>query len=371
MNHPRTPPSAWYTMPAMHDFDLQHVLARGWQYCGAASALDRPGASLELEVAGQPVILFRDPEGVLRSFYAVCQHRAGPVSLHCGKTMFLQCRYHGWTYDCDGSLRGTPQFERDAGFDAAASGLVPVRHVEWQGMLFVCLESDAPDFGTLVQGIEQLVAPMAVGGKHFHTREVFTVDCNWKVYVDNYLEAYHVPLVHPEYAKTLDYQDYREEVHGWWSVQRSGFSGEQGYYASLGQGNELFYFMLWPNTMLNLAAGRLQVNHVRPLSHDRCEVVFDYYYAESEPSPAAVAEDLRVSARIQDEDAEICARVQKGLASPAYDRGHYSRRREQALCAYHELLGAAYAGRSAFLPDAVRARSFTEEPQSRSVSSNT
>lgn len=349
----RTPPSAWYTHPALHDFDLVEVLARSWQYCGPASALAEPGSSLELEIAGRPVIVFHEPGGGLRAFYAVCQHRGGPVRLQCGQNTFLQCRYHGWTYHCDGRLMGTPQFERGPGFDETAHSLKPVRLAVWQDLLFVCLDPEAPELAEFVAGIDDLATPLAVGGKRFHARETYLVECNWKVYVDNYLEAYHVPLVHPEYAGTLDYANYTEEVHGWWSVQRSGFADGRGYYDALGEGDQLLYFMLWPNTMLNLAAGRLQVNQVRPLAHDRCEVVFDYFYAADDA--AAIAEDRRVSARIQAEDADICARVQRGLASPAYDRGCYSSKREQALHAYHALLAQAYAGRRSAFPDGVPA----------------
>ncbi len=337
----RTPPAVWYTQPEMHDRDLTCILGRSWQYAGAATALAAPGASLRVEVAGQPVILIHDPVAGLRGFYSVCQHRGGPLVFRCEKAAFFQCRYHGWTYNADGSLRGTPQFDRDETFDVSRHSLKPVRLVEWQGMLFVCLDDAAPPFQTFVEGVEALVAPLQLGGNRFACRETYPVNCNWKVYVDNYLEAYHLPHVHPEYAKTLDYTNYREEVYPWWSVQRSGFAGEQGYYGELGEGSELFYFMLWPNTMLNVAAGRLQVNQVLPVAHNRCEVIFDYYYSSA--SDTVIAEDRKVSARIQAEDAEICAAVQKGLESPAYDTGCYSVRRELALAAYHDLIRRAYA----------------------------
>ena len=344
LHETRTPPSAWYTDPRMHAFDRDRVLAKTWQYCGPATALADPGASLRVDVAGQPVVLVNDPAAGIRAFYAVCQHRGGPVGVRCGRETFFQCAYHGWTYNLDGSLRGTPQFDRDASFDPARHRLHPVRYAEWSGLSFVCLDDDAPPLATFVDGVEALIAPLKLGGPGFHVRETYVVECNWKVYVDNYLEAYHVPLVHPEYSKMLDYQNYREEVHGWWSVQRTGFGGDRGYYGALGDGGELFYFMLWPNLMLNVAAGRLQVNHVRPVAYDRCEVDFDYYYADttSDAARAAIAEDAVVSARIQAEDADICRRVQQGLASPAYDTGCYSSRREQALHAYHQLLRGWY-----------------------------
>ncbi len=340
----RTPPSAWYTDPRMHAFDRERILAKTWQYCGPASALTDPGASLRVDVAGQPVILVNDPEAGVRAFYAVCQHRGGPVGVRCGRETFFQCGYHGWTYNLDGSLRGTPQFDRSASFDPARHGLRSVRHAQWGGFLFVCLDDAAAPLEDYVDGVAALIEPLTLDGAGFHKRETYVVECNWKVYVDNFLEAYHVPLVHPEYSKLLDYQNYREEMHGWWSVQRSGFGGDRGYYGALGDGGELFYFMLWPNLMLNVAAGRVQVNHVRPIAHDRCEVDFDYFYADttSDAARAAIAEDLVVTARIQDEDADICRRVQQGLASPAYDTGCYSSKREQALHAYHQLLRGWY-----------------------------
>lgn len=337
----RTPPASWYTDPARPAFERERLFMRTWQYCGPASALAEPGASVQVRVAGHPVIVVNDPDSGVTAWYSVCQHRGGPLTVRCGDAgAFFQCRYHGWTYNLDGSLRGTPQFDRGPGFDPDGHGLHRVRCTVWEGLVFVCLDERAPPLDEFLAGITELVGPLTVGGNIHHLREVHPVACNWKVYVDNYLEAYHVPLVHPEYAKSLDYKNYREEVHGWWSVQRSGFAGGPGYYGAFGEATELFYFMLWPNTMVNLAAGRLQVNQVSPVGHDRCEVVFDYFYddATSEAALAAIEEDVRVSHRIQAEDAEICAKVQEGLASPAYESGCYSMKRERALHAYHALL---------------------------------
>lgn len=342
----RTPPASWYTDPARLDFERERLFMRTWQYCGPASALSEPGASVQVKVAGHPVILVNDPESGISAWYSVCRHRGGPLTVRCGDAgAFFQCRYHGWAYNLDGTLRGTPQFERGPDFDAGEHGLHRVRCTAWEGFLFVCLDERAPPLDEFVSGVAALVEPLTVGGKRHHLREIHPVACNWKVYVDNYLEAYHVPLVHPEYAASLDYANYREEVHGWWSVQRSGFAGDTGYYGAFGEPTELFYFMLWPNTMINLAAGRVQVNQVVPVGHDRCEVVFDYFYddTDSDAAQAAIAKDVRVSGRIQAEDAEICARVQEGLESPAYESGLYSMKRERALHAYHALLREWFA----------------------------
>src|SRR5262249_10524854 len=149
-------------------------------------------------------------------------------------------------------------------------------------------------------------------------------NCNWKVYMDNYLEGYHVPYVHPELCKLYDYRNYTTEVHHYYSLQCSPLSGQENIYTR-GEGGA-YYYCIFPNFMLNILPGRLQTNLVLPLAHNRTLVIFRYYY-DDVTSPAAlkmIEDDLRYSDRVQQEDMQICEHVQKGLESRAYDRGRFS-----------------------------------------------
>ncbi len=341
-----TIPSAWYTDARFHDFDRDAVFARHWQYVGHMGQLPDPGAYLLAEMAGNPVIVVRDREGGLRAFYNVCRHRGGPLATDaCGRLRkgVLQCRYHGWTYRLDGTLRGVPRFDRTDLFDRKDYGLVPVPLDTWQGLLFVCLDPDAaPPLPALLDGIAERIAPMRLDAVHFYRRVAYDVQCNWKVYVDNYLEGYHLPLVHPELCTVLDYRAYVTETGRYHSLQYSPIrDGERQYGAATG---EAFYYFVFPNMMLNILPGRLQVNLVLPLAPDRCRVVFDYYYADVTAPAAlqAIENDLAFSDRVQAEDIEICEHVQRGLASRAYDRGRFSVDCEAGVHHFQSLLKDAY-----------------------------
>jgi choline monooxygenase len=341
-----TIPSAWYTDARVLAFEGAAVFQKTWQYAADTSQLPDPGDFVTATVAGNPVLLVRGDDGAVRAFYNVCRHRGGPLAMTaCGHATMLQCKYHGWTYRRDGTLRGVPRFDRTELFDKRDYGLVPVALAAWQGLLFVNLDPGAgPTLETVLDGIAARIAPMRADGLRFYRRVEYPVACNWKAYVDNYLEGYHIPLVHPELARVLDVRAYVTETAPHYSLQYSPFrdaGGENVYGVADG---EAFYYFVFPNTMLNLLPGRLQVNSVIPEGVDRCRVIFDSLYADT-TSPEAlqrIADDLDFSDRVQAEDAEICAHVQRGLASRGYDRGRFSVECEEGVYHFQTLLKAAF-----------------------------
>jgi len=160
------------------------------------------------------------------------------------------------------------------------------------------------------------------------------------VYVDNYLEGYHVPHVHPGLNRLLDYRKYVTQTAEWYSHQWSPLESDPDLY---GDGDALYYWM-WPNTMLNIVPGRLQTNRIVPLGVDRCRVEFDSYYAmdESDAGQARRAADLSFSDEVQFEDLGICEDVQRGLSSGSYVPGRLNPLRENAVHHFHELLRRTY-----------------------------
>jgi len=338
-----TIPSSWYTDPAFHALDKESVFLRTWQGVGDVSQVERAGQYFVADVAGEPVIVVRGKDMELRAFYNVCRHRGGPLALEDGCANALQCKYHGWTYLLDGTLRGVPAMDRTELFDKRDYGLIPVRVETWEGLVFVNLDDDAPPLETHMSGIVERIAPIRPGAMRFARRVDYTVDANWKVYVDNYLEGYHVPYVHPELAKLYDYQSYTTTCFRWYSLQHAPITGDN-LYARDG-GGEAFYYWVWPNLMLNILPGRMQTNLILPLGHDRCRVLFRYFYDEASlAEPGRIEADVRYSDGVQAEDAGICGRVQQGLASRAYDRGRFSVKYEEGVWHFHSLLKQAYRG---------------------------
>jgi choline monooxygenase len=322
--------------PAFHALDRDAVLAASWQLVAHATQLLGIGDHALAQIGAVPLLIVRGDDGRLRALHNVCRHRAGPLAECDGRgAKSLVCRYHGWTYGLDGALRGAPQMGRARDFDPSTIRLPAARVAQWQGRVFAALTDAAPEFEEFVAGIDARL-PQPLAQLAFDRRISYEVACNWKVYVENYLEGYHVARVHPRLATVLDSAQYATHTARWHSLQSSPLTGA-GPYAT---GAALYWF-LYPNTMLNVLPGRLQTNRVVPLAADRCRVDFDYFYAES-VSAAQRVEDQRFSDEVQCEDIAICEAVQRGLASGSYTPGRLNPHAESGLHHFHELLRAAY-----------------------------
>ncbi|MGQ4583097.1 SRPBCC family protein [Lysobacter sp. F60174L2] len=353
LDHATALPARFYTDPAMVARDRAAIFDRSWQLIAHVCQLQDAGDHVIADFAGLPVIAVRgaaddDGPGTIRVFHNVCRHRAGPIASCDGlAARSLRCRYHGWTYGLDGVLKSAPEMGIAPDFNVADIHLPQLAVRVWQGLVFACVdEASAPDFDAFVEGIDARLGPgRNLANYGHHHRIGYDVACNWKVYVDNYLEGYHVPHIHPGLNKLLDYRSYITETAAWYSYQFSPLvnADRSGGDTLYGDGDALYYW-LWPNTMLNILPGRLQTNRVVPLGVDRCRVEFDFYYTRDESGEARARReaDLQFSDEVQLEDLTICEDVQRGLASGSYQPGRLNPLRENAVHHFHELLRHTY-----------------------------
>ncbi|WP_441000248.1 aromatic ring-hydroxylating oxygenase subunit alpha [Fodinibius sp. SL11] len=335
-----TIPSRWYYSDSIFEFEKEILFSRFWQLACHKSELPKVGDSHMLEVARNPLMLVRADEQTINAFYNVCKHRGGPVAVKKGTTSVLQCQYHGWTYLLDGSLRGIPHFKKVALFDKKDFGLEPVKQQDWEGFLFVSLDDKSPELVKILSGISETIAPIDLSEFKFVEEQSYHLNCNWKVYVDNFLEGYHIPIVHPELAKLLDYGEYKTDTSEWYSLQHSPFQAGDNIYKS--NDGKAYYYYIFPNIMLNILPGRLQTNVIRPISPTHTEVIFKYYYTNPDDKDM-IHDDLEYSEKIQDEDIEICELVQKGLQSKAYNKGRFSVEREKGVYHFQSVLKREFA----------------------------
>lgn len=331
-------PAACYTAPESLERDRRAVFAHSWQLVAHTAQLEGVGDHVVTEVAGVPLVVVRGEDGELRALHNVCRHRAGPLALCDGRAAKrLRCRYHGWSYALDGRLLSASEMDGAAGFDPASVHLPQAQLATWRGFVFAAL-GDVPPLEELLAGVDERIGAEALTGYAFHQRVAYDIACNWKVYVDNFLEGYHLPHVHPELNRMLDYRSYVTELARWHSLQWSPLESAGDLYGN----GEALYYWLWPNTMLNILPGRLQTNRVLPLGVERCRVEFDFYYAANAEGTARREADLAFSDVVQKEDIDICERVQRGLASGSYVAGRLNPLRESGVHHFHELLRAAY-----------------------------
>jgi len=333
-------PARFYVDAHSHELDRRAVFARSWQLLARESQLAHTGDHVVGEIAGVPLLIARGDDGELRALHNVCRHRAGPLALCDGRgAKRLRCHYHGWTYALDGQLLSAPEMQTAADFNIASVRLPQARVASWRGLVFVSLDEHAPPLDELLDGMDARLGDHAIENHAFHARESYDIACNWKTYIDNYLEGYHVPHIHPELNRMLDYRSYVVETSRWHSLQHSPLESGDALYGS----GEALYWFVWPNTMLNVMPGRMQTNRVLPIGPEHCRVVFDYYYpAAAENAGARYLHDRAFSDLVQREDVEMCEHVQRGLASGSYIAGRLNPLRENGVHHFHELLRAAY-----------------------------
>jgi choline monooxygenase len=345
LEHASTIPAPWYTDPRISELERQAVFGRTWQVVGRAEQLREKGSFLTAEVAGEPIVVVRGQDGIVRGFFNVCRHHAAAVVTEsAGHAAQFRCPYHGWTYGTDGALKGVPEFEGVCNFDRAKNGLLPVRAELWENFVFVNLDAQAKPLREFLGSLTSLVEPLHLGEMRFFERRRYTLECNWKVYVDNYLDGgYHVPHLHKGLNSVLEYKQYTIENFEHYCVQSSPVrsDADSDALAAATRQGRAFYLWLYPNFMINAYAGVMDTNLVLPLGIDRCEVVFDFYFKDTgAASQAHHRESTAVSEKVQEEDVAICEAVQRGLHSRAYGAGRLSVRREAGEHLFHRLLHA-------------------------------
>lgn len=340
--HATALPARFYVDPALAAEERTAIFDRSWQLIAHGCQLQNAGDHVVADLAGLPVLAIRGADHEIRVLHNVCRHRAGPIAQCDGLgAKSLRCRYHGWTYALDGQLKSAPEMGTAAEFDVTDIRLPQLKVQMWQGLVFAAVDPSPMPFDTLIAGIDARIGAQRGLERYGHHQRVgYDIACNWKVYIDNYLEGYHLPHVHPELNRMLDYRSYVTEISGWHSLQWSPLESDPALY---GSGDALYYW-LWPNTMLNILPGRVQTNRVIPLAVDRCRVEFDFYYPADDSGQARARReaDLKFSDDVQHEDLGICEDVQRGLSSGSYVAGRLNPLRESAVHHFQELLRRVY-----------------------------
>jgi choline monooxygenase len=341
-----TIPAPWYRDPRIEELERASVFSATWQVAGRADQVLEKGHFFTADIAGEPIVVVRGDDARLRAFYNVCRHHAAavvPEAQGCAKQ--FRCPYHGWTYGIDGTLKGMVEFDGVQDFDRADNGLVPIRLDVWENFVFVNLDGQATPLRNFLGAVPGLVAPLDLTKKlHYVDRRIYPLHCNWKVYVDNYLDGgYHVPHAHKGLSSVIEYTKYTIENFERACLQSSPLSSDANSAAGVAATRQgrAFYLWIYPNFMINAYEGVMDTNLVVPLGPDKCAVIFDYYFAETGPAAEVHnKESIAVSEKVQDEDMAICDAVQRGLQSRAYVAGRLSVRREAGEHLFHRLLHA-------------------------------
>jgi choline monooxygenase len=341
--HASTLPAAKYFSAETYEKEKKNVFAATWQLLGHVHQAWKAGDYFTCDLLGEPLLIARGEDGILRGFHNVCRHRAGNPATGCGNRKLFRCGYHGWTYRLDGALLVTPEFDGVEDFDRSEFGLVPVRLEEWFNLIFVNLDGEAPPLQQSLGQLQGQAEKFDFGAMKFFERRTYQMNCNWKTYIDNYLEGYHVPSVHPSLNREINYGGYTVEPHSnyvrQWTPIRGAKDGEGGERRYKTSQSDLTadYFWIFPNWMLNCYPDNVSVNIILPLDAERTLAIFEWFLPEEQLGSEAARKAVAFSEEIQVEDVKICEIVQKNLHSSSYHSGRYSVKQEKGVHAFHQI----------------------------------
>ena len=347
LSRAKTIPSAWYFDPEIYALECRKVFGASWQYVGRTEQVKDRGSFLTLEVAGEPVLVTRDETGTLHAFHNVCRHRAAQViNEPCGHAAKLRCRYHGWTYDLAGKLRGTPEFDGVENFRKEEQGLPTMAVDTWGPFVFIHQGTPTQSLAEFLTPFPEMTKKLGLDALKFVGRRdyVLSIATGRRLSINHQDGGYHVNTVHPGLAGALDYAKYRTENHAWNSVQISPIKpSDDPTMIKVRAGTHAYYWWIFPNLMINLYQGVMDTNLVLPLGPDRCRVYFDFYFTDvaSEAAQRFNADSMAVAHQVQLEDIGVCDEVQRGLKSRSYDTGRFSVKRESGGYHFHQLLARA------------------------------
>ncbi len=361
-----TLPGFAYGDPELHAAVRERVFAKAWHLVADAEAVKVPGQVYPTLLCDgmidEPILLTRDRADRVHCLSNVCTHRAALVCEGPGVETQLRCRYHGRRFGLDGSFVSMPEFEAAENFPRPSDSLPRLPLERWRNFYFAALEPDrliAP-FGEWIAELERRIGflPIEEGRLDPSATRDYLVRANWALYIDNFLEGFHVPYVHAGLGARLDYSKYRTELHRWGNLQvgvaagaeecfdfpaghpNAGGPSERGEPGERPERAAALWFWLFPNMMWSVYPWGVSINVVQPLAVERTRVKFLQYVwdpAKLEQSAGNAIE------RVEREDEAVVESVQKGVRSRLYRAGRYSPKRETGVHQFHRLLAEALA----------------------------
>lgn len=342
-----TPPGSFYADPGVFSAIVDRVLARSMHVVGRADEVAAPRSCAPFvllpDALGEPLVLTRDADGSLRALSNVCTHRANILVDAPCSVATIRCRYHGRRFALDGRMTHMPEFEDALDFPRDDDHLKQASVQEWGPLVFAGMPG-APLLD--LRDLDARLSFLPIADARFDpaTSRDYEVAANWALYVDNYLEGFHIPFVHADLNATLDFGAYETHLSER-AVLQLGIAkgGEPAFvlpdrHPDAGKRVAAFYFWLWPTTMINAYPWGLSINVVQPLAVDRTRVRFWSFVWDPALRERGAGSGLH---QVELEDEQVVQSVQAGVRSRLYTRGRYSPTREASLHHFHRLLATA------------------------------
>lgn len=346
IRHASTIASAFYTDPRVFAESAEKIFVPSWQFVCSADQVKVPGSVFPFVMLDgfleEPLLLVRDLDDRLRCMSNVCTHRGNLVCEGAGVEKSLRCRYHGRRFDLTGRCTFMPEFEEVAGYPCPNDDLPNVEIGQWGPWIFASIRPKVT-FEEWLRPIKERVGWLPVQDFTFTPERArqYTVRAHWALYLDNYLEGFHIPYIHAALNAVLDYGSYETQLHPHGNLQFGpAADGEPAFdlppsSPDYGTRVAAYYYWQFPNFMFNFYPWGCSLNVVRPVRHDLTKVEFLPYVWKPELLGQGAGGDLD---RVEREDEVVVELVQRGVRSRLYDKGRYSVKRENGVHQFHQLI---------------------------------
>ena len=333
------PPWA-YTSEEFYRREVETIWLKEWNFFGRADRIPNPGDYFTVDFVGVPIVVVRGKDGQVRAFSNSCRHRGAAMLRGDGNCNAIRCPYHSWAYDFEGRLIVAPEMEQTAGFRLEDFPLIPLKLELWAGFIFINLDPDAGPLNDYLVDLPEVLASYNFDTMVCVRRKEYTLEANWKIYVENAMEAYHVPTVH---RSTLSRQKgvfpTVEESKGQWMAlhkehegTRALLTGDTGFpriptlAGKAAKGS--YYPLIFPSTMFGATTDCMWWLELQPLSASKTKLIVGSCFPKDVTARADFEEVVQRYYKRWDisipEDNDISALQQIGLSSPLCKPGRLS-----------------------------------------------
>lgn len=335
-----------YTSPAFYRREFERIWRKVWNFLGSADHIPKPGDYFTVTFAGVPLIVMRGEDRIVRAFVNSCRHRGSELLEGDGSCKLIVCPYHSWTYELDGGLRGAPEMDKTIGFNKRDYSLIPIRTETWGGFIFVCFDEDAPPLREFLGELPKKLAPYRLEDMALVRRKSYDIACNWKLFVENAKESYHIGTVHrstiDKYASAKSAGYWVEEAKGEYVITFAQHEGSMALLKDakgfptieslLGRKEEKGTYapLIYPSTYLACTVDCAWYLEMHPIAPDRTRMIHGALFPRSRLARPDFKETVqnyftRWDITI-DEDIVASERQQKGVDTDYARPGRYSYR---------------------------------------------
>eukprot|EP00029_Vermamoeba_vermiformis_P009655 TRINITY_DN4892_c0_g1_i1.p1 TRINITY_DN4892_c0_g1~~TRINITY_DN4892_c0_g1_i1.p1 ORF type:complete len:405 (+),score=75.09 TRINITY_DN4892_c0_g1_i1:29-1216(+) len=310
----------YYTDPKVFEAEKKNIFGKTWQCVGRLDQLQGPGDYFTATVGSLPIVVMKNDEGKIHAFHNVCRHRAHPVLPFgsSGKCESLRCGYHGWLYDKSGKLKKAASLDLSEDLKEGLS-LFPIKVEHWNNWVFINMDtSTSVSLREYLGPIVKLTEKYNLDTYKYFREATHEVDINWKTYVDNYQEGYHVPVAHPALDKVVDCRYYKVDI---WNHPMGGGHAIHSVPPRKGkEDNSGLWVYLYPNLGLNIYSYGTSIERWEPVSHNKMKLIYTFF--ENPADPLNSHEKLAdTNTTLTKEDLDLCLNVQKNLENGIYSVG--------------------------------------------------